>query len=177
MLVRGPGIKPGSSIPQLVGLPDLAPTILAMADVDADADAGMDGRSLLPLLRSKQDRPTSAAAFASSWRKAYLIEYIATQEGVKGDSTGHVIDVGNNTFRGLRLIDLSSTPPVDLAYFEFTDPYADWDWAAVEFHELFNMSADADQLRNIYNSTPQALRQQLAESLRVEYACAGTGCS
>ena len=37
--------------------------------------------------------------------------------------------------------DPSSTPPVDLAYFEFTDPYADWDWAAVEFHELFNMSA------------------------------------
>ena len=118
-----------------------------------------------------------ALASALSWRKAYLIEYIATQEGVKGDSTGHVIDVGNNTFRGLRLIDPSSAPPIDLAYFEFTDPYADWDWAAVEFYELFNMSADAHQLHNIYNSTPAALRQQLAERLRAEYACAGAGCS
>ena len=47
-----------------------------------------------------------------------MIEYIATQEAPK-INTGHVLDNGNNTFRGLRLIDPATS--TDLAYFEFTD--------------------------------------------------------
>jgi hypothetical protein len=51
-----------------------------------------------------------------------LVEYIATQEWAK-ISDGHVLDAGNNTFRGMRVIDPSAR--TNIAYFEFTD-LPDW---------------------------------------------------
>jgi N-acetylglucosamine-6-sulfatase len=48
LYVRGPGIKPGSSYPDLAGNIDLAPTIADIAG--APVPASVDGVSLLPLL-------------------------------------------------------------------------------------------------------------------------------
>ena len=53
-LMRGPGIKPGTSTGELAGNIDLAPTILELAG--AQADKSIDGRSLVPL----HDRPHPA---------------------------------------------------------------------------------------------------------------------
>jgi N-acetylglucosamine-6-sulfatase len=49
LYVRGPGVRAGLVLPQMVGNVDLAPTFAAWAG--AAAPAGLDGRSLAPLLR------------------------------------------------------------------------------------------------------------------------------
>ena len=163
----------------------------------------MDGRSLMPLLAlsvslsPSEDAPqdllgplqqlprwpiwlaAETAGMAqpwqrsrAAWRTAYLIEYIATQESVKEDEWGHVTDAGNNTFRGLRVIDSSR----DLAYFEFTDVAADWNFTAPQFFELYNVRADPDQLVNIWPEAAAELRAELARRLRHQYGCAGASC-
>ena len=48
LLVRGPGIEPGSRCPEQFGMADLAPTFLDIAD--ATAGRPQDGRSMLPAL-------------------------------------------------------------------------------------------------------------------------------
>ncbi len=63
--VRGPGIPQDVELPHLVGLQDLAPTIMDLAGLSIPS--GMDGRSLKPLF---SDTPPPE----SSWRKRMLIE-------------------------------------------------------------------------------------------------------
>lgn len=62
LIVRGPGIEPGTRVDELVVNNDLAPTFAAMAGVTPPAY--VDGRSFLPLLRTPQP----------PWRQAFLIE-------------------------------------------------------------------------------------------------------
>ena len=109
----------------------------------------------------------------NGWREELLIEYIATQEGVKQDRFGHILDSGNATFRGLRRIARGQ----DLAYFEFTDPYADWAFERLAYFELYNLSADPEQLVNAYATASVATRQELSQRLRAMYACVGSGCA
>ncbi|MDX2037131.1 MAG: sulfatase [Isosphaeraceae bacterium] len=50
LAIRGPGVKPGRTVDDLVSLADLAPTFLAIAGLPPLE--GMTGRSLMPLLES-----------------------------------------------------------------------------------------------------------------------------
>ena len=68
LLVRGPGIAPGTSLPQLVTNLDLTATILDIAG--AEAGIAQEGRSLLPLL---------TGAPPGEWRTAFLMEYEAAE--------------------------------------------------------------------------------------------------
>jgi len=113
LMVAGPGVPAGAEVDHLVGLPDLAPTILELCGAVVAED--IDGKSLAPLLLSSVATPSH-----HSWRSAYLIEYIATEENPDVNMWGRVGDNGNNTFRGLRFIDAAQG--VDLSYMEFTDP-------------------------------------------------------
>ncbi len=63
LLVRGPGVKPGTRVSALVLNTDLAPTIAAMAGIPPIAEA--DGRSWLGWLTGWVPAP---------WRDAFLIE-------------------------------------------------------------------------------------------------------
>ena len=58
LLVRGPGIAPGTVSDQLVANTDLAPTILAATG--AEAEGPLDGRSLLPFARDPTLRSARA---------------------------------------------------------------------------------------------------------------------
>lgn len=68
LLVRGPGIKPGSRDNSLVANIDLAPTISALAG--AQPGRQVDGQSLVPLLRGHQMSP-----------RPLELEYLAGREG------------------------------------------------------------------------------------------------
>ena len=66
MLAYAPGmIKPGTKITQMVQNIDIAPTLLAAADVKQPTAANMDGYSFLPLLLDK----------SIQWRDHILYEY------------------------------------------------------------------------------------------------------
>ena len=98
LLVRGPGIAPGSVMSAPATHVDLAPTILAMAGI-AEVDttlAAMDGRSLLPLLVADHGDPRlgrytraqlaaagSTEEVAATWRRAVLIEHLFWTTNVK----------------------------------------------------------------------------------------------
>ena len=94
LLVRGPGIAPGTRIAQPATNVDLAPTFLHLAEpsacdaagrcvggsasAHANATAPLDGRSLVPLLFA-----SSRAAAAASWRREAYIEYYFNDANIK----------------------------------------------------------------------------------------------
>ncbi len=62
-LMRGPGIKPGTSTGELASNLDVAPTILELAGVEADKS--IDGRSLVPYLLDPELRTRRPLLFES----------------------------------------------------------------------------------------------------------------
>jgi len=173
-------------------MPDVAPTILSLAGVDPGS-LEFDGRSAVGLLQQyKPDqRPPGGApreeagedSLASgllapsiapmAWRDAFLVEYLATEPGVKYDNFNHVVDNGNNTFRGLRILNADT----NLAYFEFTDDYTDWGFERPSFYELYDAQRDPEQLYNIYANATEELKKELAARLAKEYQCKADTCA
>jgi N-acetylglucosamine-6-sulfatase len=68
LFVTGPGVPLGRSQSPVVGLVDLAPTLLELGGAPLSSIQEGDGRSLLPLLRSE-------ALPGGSWRHSILIEH------------------------------------------------------------------------------------------------------
>jgi hypothetical protein len=63
LLVKGPGIAPGSVHDFIASNVDLTPTFLSLAGLELAP--GMDGRSILPLLLAPAAEPAAAAAAAA----------------------------------------------------------------------------------------------------------------
>jgi N-acetylglucosamine-6-sulfatase len=63
LLIRGPGIKPGTSTGELASVTDIAPTILELAEVTPDKS--IDGRSLVPYWKDPELRTRRALLFES----------------------------------------------------------------------------------------------------------------
>jgi hypothetical protein len=150
---------------------------------NAIAELKMDGRSLLPLLRSNarsvvpSDDTVLAAAAAgglATWRQAHLVEYLATS-GVVNTPPGtddHLKDNSNNTFIGLRIQNATT----NLAYFEFTDATTDWGFERIDFCEMYDLRQDPHQLQNICSRASAAVRAGLHAQLRKQFTCAGPTC-
>ena len=68
LVVRGPGIAAGSTVPRVVGLVDLTPTLLDLAGAPKAVRDATDGRSMTPLLHAAN--PTRVP-----WRESILIEH------------------------------------------------------------------------------------------------------
>jgi hypothetical protein len=85
----------------------------------------------------------------------------------------HPVDGVNNTYIALRIINSTH----DLLYAEFTDVKiaADWDFAdgTINFHELYNITEDYYELKNIYNEANEGLKQALHTQLHTTFHCSG----
>ena len=167
LIVRGPGVPAGVTRSQLVGNVDFAPTFLELAD--ATARDGLDGHSMVPLLR--QD--TSAA---SGWRTAYLLEHSAVRSGAEhirhfrldkgtlepADPQQLVVPhsdlPGVPVFKGLRLQDRV---------------YVEYDTGE---RELYDLRSDPWELANIAQTADPALLASLSSWLQVMSTCAGARC-
>ena len=76
MLIKGPGITPGSLFPPIASMADLAPTMLELAAGGNDAGAvpeEMDGASFAPMLTNRGHR---------AWKHAVLIEYQSIRDSI-----------------------------------------------------------------------------------------------
>jgi N-acetylglucosamine-6-sulfatase len=150
MVMRGPGIRPGSRIEAMVGNIDLAPTIAAIAGIQPPDF--VDGRSFLPLL-GDPDQP---------WREAFLIERRRLEEQLVRQSKDSRLTPEElertAVFNGIRT--------ADSIYVEY----------GTGERELYDLRADPFQLDNRIDQTDPALLAVLEERLAALAVCAAGEC-
>lgn len=166
LLVRGPGVQPNQTSKALVANIDLGPTILDIAGFDLNKTQ-MDGMSYLPILKNGNE----------TWRTDFLVEYQG--EGVnRTDPTCPALGPGvsqcfpdcvcedayNNTYACVRTISKDH----DLQYCEFDD--------AEVFVEVYNLTADPNQLTNIAKTIDQEILEKMNHRLMVLQSCSGVSC-
>lgn len=151
MLIRGPGIRPGTRSGELVANVDLAPTILGLAG--AGLAYRPDGRSLKPFWKAPRKRT----------RRAIVLESYAGPADVISDGEG--AEAGTSApapprnFTGLRA--------GRYKYIEYTNGE----------RELYDLRSDPAELQNrIRNSAWRRIANRLARELRMRRNCSGAAC-
>ena len=142
--IRGPGIFPGTVIPDIAVNIDLAPTFIDMAKLEVPAE--MDGMSLLPVLQGM---------FLPVERDSFLVSYngqtalnLEAEEDCAGITDEYMLrcsaqyqcrckDCLNNTYSCVRHLSSAS----DTLFCEFDDD--------VSFEEYYNIANDPYQLFNL----------------------------
>lgn len=193
-VAAGPGITAGRSVPDVVAMVDIAPTLLQLAGVPLPVGAAeMDGRSFAPaLLGAAHERRTTMMVefYSLSGNKADVPPCApgapAGGDGCDGCDGEHAFpprapcfdlgashsDVANNTFIGLRIVNDTH----DLTYAEYVDVRDLYNFSHVVDHELFDLREDPYQLRNVWRAASPAVRAELHAALRMEFGCRGGGC-
>jgi len=190
MIMRGPGIRPGSIFALPASNVDVPATLLGLAGVYEYAQRTMDGRSIAPFVIdpsleslvpvATQRHLQALQGSGSQWRDFHLIEYYSLGNVKR---LGHLVDdKESNTYRALRFIDSHrNVPGTDLAYgnmlyAEFT-AVSDWFFENVSHYELFNMTRDPHQLDNIYyTGASEPLKKELHNLVDEEFKCQGSSC-
>jgi choline-sulfatase len=137
-IVRWPGVvKPGSTNDALVSTIDILPTLAEATG--AESPSGIDGKSLLPLLKNTSSAP---------WRDAWLDTYDMIYLGDDGEKP-HMRMIRTNDWK-LILYHDENGRPLD----------------GGSRHELFDLKRDPDELENRY-ADPSAgkIRQTLEKRL------------
>jgi N-acetylglucosamine-6-sulfatase len=168
LLIRGPGIKPGTSTGELAANIDIAPTILELAG--AQADKSIDGRSLVPYMRDPSLRSRRPILFES---------FVETADvEANGEPTAqrprHSGRAGASSARAGAQASIVA-PPKDYLGIRL-GPYKYIEWPSGE-KELYDITKDPYELNNIVrvrNLSP--IRAFLhAQLVRLE-ACVGRRC-
>jgi arylsulfatase A-like enzyme len=169
LLIRGPGIKPGTSTGELAGNVDIAPTILELAGVQPDKS--VDGTSLVPFFRDPSLRT----------RRPFLFESFVETSDVEanGEPTTQRAVQELKRPRAERSGEAKASiiaPPKDYEGIRL-GPYKYIEWPDGE-KELYDITKDPNELNNIVrvpNYFP--IRAYLhAQLIRLE-ACVGRTCS
>jgi N-acetylglucosamine-6-sulfatase len=140
LLIRGPGIKPGTETGELASTVDIAPTILELAG--AEADKSIDGRSLYPFAHEPTLRTRRPLLFESFVQTADVEEQGGAKPSVSdrasggrlarssGGATASIVAPPKN-YEGIRL-----------------GPYKYIEWPDGE-KELYDVNKDPYELNNI----------------------------
>ena len=163
LLMRGPGIKPGTASGELAANIDIAPTILELAG--ATADNSIDGRSLVPYMRDPALRSRRPILF-ESFVETNDVEANGEPTAQRGRvSSAHEGDASASIV----------APPKDYLGIRL-GPYTYIEWPSGE-KELYDITKDPYELNNIVrvrNLSP--IRAFLhAQLIRLE-ACVGKTC-
>mmetsp|Transcript_9881 Transcript_9881/g.10962 ORF Transcript_9881/g.10962 Transcript_9881/m.10962 type:complete len:511 (+) Transcript_9881:21-1553(+) len=179
LLARGPGIKPGMKIDNMVVSVDWAPTILDMMGI-AKPDI-MDGRSWLPVAHGNAP---------SVWRDEIMVEYNGPQvdeygilpadpnratpscpgallPGVMccgGEHGEAPCDAKNNTYACVRKL----SPSENSIYCKFNDDQ--------EFVEYYDINKDPWALQNAVNTSSPAHMEERFKRLKEFFDCSGNDC-
>jgi N-acetylglucosamine-6-sulfatase len=163
LLIRGPGIKPGTSTGELAGNIDLAPTILELAGVEADKS--IDGRSLVPFMRDPALRS----------RRPLLFESFVETADVEANGEPTAQRARPATAHSSNAHASIVAPPKDYLGIRL-GPYKYIEWPSGE-KEMYDITKDPYELNNIVrvrNLSP--IRAFLhAQLVRLE-RCVGRAC-
>jgi arylsulfatase A-like enzyme len=162
-LMRGPGIKPGTSTGELAANIDIAPTVLELAG--AEADKSIDGRSLVPYMRDPSLRS----------RRPILFESFVETADVEANGEPTAQRPRRNTRGGEKATASIVAPPKDYEGIRL-GPYKYIEWPDGE-KELYDITKDPNELNNVVrvpNLSP--IRAFLhAQLVRLE-TCSGRTC-
>jgi len=190
MLMRTPTSWPvptSNTVSELIGLADLGPTFLQAAQTVPQnvSDARIDGRSVLPLLFGGGSLP---------WRRAQLVEHENSGQYPVGWKTicqslrgslvawvyrkyaTRIVDHPQNTYRAM-YTDTGLTYVERVHRLEqFEDDYMALAWNRFAHFELYNNTADPDQLVNLYRQLSYGEREILHQQLDALASCQGPSC-
>jgi arylsulfatase A-like enzyme len=147
LLIRGPGIKPGSTTGEFAMNVDIAPTILELAG--AEADKSIDGRSLVPFMRDpslRSRRPLLFESFVETsdvdQQGAIAVPGDQTRYGQNGGNEASAASAGGNKASASIL-----APPKDYEGIRL-GPYKYIAWPTGE-KELYDINRDPSELNNL----------------------------
>jgi arylsulfatase A-like enzyme len=167
LLIRGPGIKPGTSTGELAANIDLAPTILELAG--ATADKSIDGRSLVPYMKDPALRSRRPILFES------FVETADVEANGEPTAQRTVPEVKRRSTRKSGASASIVAPPKDYEGIRL-GPYKYIEWPDGE-KELYDITKDPYELNNVVrvrNLSP--IRAFLhAQLIRLD-ACIGRTC-
>ena len=165
LLIRGPGIKPGTSTGELAGNIDIAPTILELAG--ASADKSIDGRSLVPYMVDPSLRTRRPLLFES------FVETndVEAQGGQPLTSPPSARPKGRSNEASASIV----APPKDYVGIRL-GPYKYIEWPNGE-KELYDITKDPNELNNkIRDRNFYPIRGFLHKELERLIACVGRDC-
>ncbi len=167
LLIRGPGIKPESASGELAGNVDLAPTILELAN--AQADKSIDGRSLVPYLLDPELRTRRPILFESFVEtndvEAQGGQPLAARPGAGASRAAARGEAGASIV----------APPKDYVGIRL-GPYKYIEWPNGE-KELYDVNKDPYELNNkVRDSNLFPIRAFLQKELRRLVECSGRSC-
>jgi arylsulfatase A-like enzyme len=142
LVITGPGVPGGRTVPEIAENIDLNPTFTALAG--AATAANVDGRSLVPIMEGKD---------VSGWRKVALIEH-----------RGPVRNQADPDFPGMR----SGNPTTYEAIRGSTWLYVEYAGGEKEYHDL---TSDPDELHNTYAALPPEQKTSLHAMLDAVANC------
>ena len=174
-LMRGPGIKPGTSTGELAANIDIAPTILELAG--AEADKSIDGRSLVPYMVDPELRTRRPILFESFVETNDVEENgggpPVAPEGVAAGNTGGGDSV--NARPGDSATASIVAPPKDYEGIRL-GPYKYIEWPDGE-KELYDINKDPFELNNkARNGNFFPIKRFLQEELQRLETCVGRTC-
>lgn len=140
LLVRGPGIKPGTATGELVGNIDLAPTVLELAG--ALADKSIDGRSLVPFMVDPALRTRRPLLFESFVETADVEAQGAVPLGTSRPGTRSRPARSASDEAGASIV----APPKDYVGIRL-GPWKYIEWPSGE-KELYDITKDPNELNN-----------------------------
>ncbi|MEA3337019.1 MAG: sulfatase-like hydrolase/transferase [Chloroflexota bacterium] len=160
LLVRGPGVAPGTSDGRLAALIDLAPTFAEIAETSPLVPS--DGRSLLPLMLGGTP--------PDGWRQAILFEHWRPESNAAAfPNFGSVIP------EALTHRSIGSDPPVPDFTGLRTESYK-YISRIGPARELYDMVSDPYEIYNQYDDADLTFKNQLSSWLNAYFVCAGSGC-
>lgn len=159
--IRGPCIPEGSTLPFVASMVDVLPTLIELAG--GAVPASMDGHSFArPLLLG-----------GSSFRERHLVEYWSVPRMPYYD---HLIDMENNTFIGVRLLNATHS----YLYVEYYAHRHEQNFVHPIECELFDLKHDPWQLQNVcglpeaHSAGPlRSVLRELRHHLHSQVKCSG----
>jgi len=151
-IVRWPGVvEPGSQCDRLIGLNDLMATVADVTEVTPAADSLLDSVSYLPLRRDASAEHTRASMILRSTR-CFVVRHGDWKLALcPGSGSG---------------VGLGNSPTWDEAWQrareEFGKPAKREELTAAPFVQLFNLSVDQNESRNLAADHPKRVNELLA---------------